>query len=191
MRRDAKACEELGVDQKAFQAYHRNHINKVMGIAFTAFAFEDCIMNGGKAHKVGFFRSQSYKVAEKQQRQMVRQTDGRIRATGPIVRRKDDLYLIDCCVTGSTDGTSTDPKFSLARLFRNGIRQRVKELVGPGGRFEGHTVIFQADSAGPHIEKAFVDEFDNMCEEEGWYKENQAPQMPHMNTCDLTVFPAM
>ena len=114
-----------------------------------------------------------------------------MRATGPVLRRKDDLYLVDCCVTGSNDGTSTDSKFSLGRLFRNGIRKRVKELVGVGGRFEGRIVVFQADSAGPHIEKTFVDEFDKMCEEEGWYKENQAPQMPHMNTCDLIVFPAM
>ena len=155
MRRGAKACEELGVDQAAFAAYHRNHINKVMGIAFTAFAFTDSIMNGGEAVKVGFFRAQSYKVAEKMQRVMVRQADGKMRATGPILRRKGDLYLVDCCVTGGTDGSSTDPKFSLARLFRSGIRPRVKELVGVGGRFEGYTPIFQADSAGPHIEQHF------------------------------------
>ena len=68
---------------------------------------------------------------------------------------------------------------------------RIDEVVGVGGRFEGRIVVFQADSAGPHIENTFVIEFDKMCEEEGWYKENQAPQMPHMNICDLSVFPAM
>ena len=125
------------------------------------------------------------------QRGMVRQADGKMRATGPILRRKGDLYLVDCCVTGGTDGTSTDPKFSLARLFRSGIRPKVKELVSVGRKFEGYTPIFQADSAGPHIKQHFKKEFTDMCEEEGWYHEDQAPQMPHMNTCDLSVFPAM
>ena len=31
------------------KAYHRNHINKVMGIAFVGFAFTDCIKSGGEA----------------------------------------------------------------------------------------------------------------------------------------------
>ena len=103
-------------------------------------------------------------------RKMERQVDGKMRATGPVLRRKDDLYLVDCCVTGSTDGTSADPKFSLLRLFRNGIRQRVRELVAPGGRFEGRTVIIQADSAGPHIEKTFVDEFDKIWRSRNRYR---------------------
>ena len=37
------------------KAYHRNHINKVMGIAFVGFAFTDCIESGGEAIKLGFF----------------------------------------------------------------------------------------------------------------------------------------
>ena len=77
MRRYAKACEELGLEQAAFKAYHRNHINKVMAIAFTAYAFEDSILNGGEAHKLGLFRSQSYRVAEKKVKESVRQPDGR------------------------------------------------------------------------------------------------------------------
>jgi hypothetical protein len=48
-RRGAKACKELGIEQQSFQAYHKNHVNKVMAIAFTAFAFVDCIDNGGCA----------------------------------------------------------------------------------------------------------------------------------------------
>jgi len=32
--------------------YHKNHINKVMMTAFTAFAFEDTLENGGDAIKL-------------------------------------------------------------------------------------------------------------------------------------------
>ena len=42
-RRQAKACAELNLDPVTFRAYHRNHINKVMGVAVTAFAFKDSI----------------------------------------------------------------------------------------------------------------------------------------------------
>ena len=36
-----------------------------------------------------------------------------MRANRHVLQRKDNLYLVDCCVTGSNDGTSIDPKFSL------------------------------------------------------------------------------
>lgn len=81
--------------------------------AFSAFAFVDTIENGGEAVKLGLFRAQSYKVAEKQVRESVRQADGSMRQTGPVKRKKDDLYLVDCAVTGSSEGTASDPKCSL------------------------------------------------------------------------------
>ena len=113
VRRYAKSCAKLGLTKKYFKAYHRNHINKVMMTAFTGLAFEDNIENGGEAIKLGLFRAQSYKVAEKEVREGVRQADGTMRMTGPVKRRRDDLYLVDCAVTGSSDGTSKDPKCSL------------------------------------------------------------------------------
>ena len=52
VRRYAKSCSKLGLNKEYFKAYHRNHINKVMMIAFTAFAFEDNIENGGEVIKL-------------------------------------------------------------------------------------------------------------------------------------------
>ena len=94
-------------------AYHRNHINKVMMTTFTAFAFNDSIENGGEAVKLGMFRAQSFKVADKEVREGVRQEDGSLKYTGPIKRKRDDLYLVDFAVTGSNDGTAKDPKCAL------------------------------------------------------------------------------
>jgi hypothetical protein len=59
IRKGAWACEELGIDPHTFEAYHKSHINKTMGVAFVAFAFEDSVENGGKAVKLDFLRCQS------------------------------------------------------------------------------------------------------------------------------------
>ena len=41
LRCGAKMCAELGIDYQSMQAYHKNHINKCMGVAFVGYAFED------------------------------------------------------------------------------------------------------------------------------------------------------
>ena len=87
VRRFAKSCEALGLKKKFYKAYHRNHINKVMMTTFTAFAFNDSIENGGEAVKLGMFRAQSFKVADKEVREGVRQEDGSLKYTGPIKRK--------------------------------------------------------------------------------------------------------
>ena len=81
--------------------------------AFSGFTFEDSMENSGEAVKLGIFRAQSYKVAEKLVRESVRQADGSMRQTGPVKRKRDDLYLVDCAVMGVSEGTSKDPKCSL------------------------------------------------------------------------------
>ena len=182
LRRDAKACDSLGLEATAMKAYHRNHINKVMGIAFVGFAFTDCIESGGEAIKLGFFRANSYKVAER----MVKD-----RKTNMVVRKKDDLYLVDCAVTGSNKGTSDDPKFPLLNLFEHHIFPRIETLVGPGCKYEGYKVVIQGDNAGPHNEAAYINYVTSHCNLKGYHWEPQAPQMPHLNVLDLSVFPAM
>jgi hypothetical protein len=88
IRRGAKACSDLGVDQQNFKAYHRNHINKVMAIAFTLFAFADSMDNGGDAEKLALIRAQGYKVADKRVKQSTRDESGRVKYDGPIIREK-------------------------------------------------------------------------------------------------------
>ena len=180
-----------GLDQQTQQAYHKSHINKTMVVAFTAYAFKDCMDNGGDGIKLGLFRAQSYKVAKRMVRQRVRQRDGSFRATGEIIRQKGDLFLVHCAVTGSNEGTSDNPKFLLRQLFETTIFPDVEKLVGPGGKYEGYKVIFQGDNAGPHKEQAYFDFVTSYCREKGWYWKPQAPQMPHMNNLDLSVFPCM
>jgi len=93
----------------------------------------DSIKNGKEAVKLGIFRAQSYKVAEKEVREPARQVDGSSKQTGPIKRIRDNLYLIDCAVTGRNGGTSRSPKCSLQRIFEHNIFPAVRKLVGRGG----------------------------------------------------------
>ena len=150
LRSYAKQVAELGIDPRSFSAYHQNHINKCMVVAVTALAFIDSIENGGIAFKLGLFRAQAHKIARQMVREAVRQADGRIKYCGPVVRKKDDLYLVDCAVTGCSHGTLDNPKFPLKALFENKIFPDVEALVGPGGKFEGYVPIFQgATMLGP------------------------------------------
>ncbi|HIF03462.1 MAG TPA: hypothetical protein EYQ84_09310, partial [Nitrospinaceae bacterium] len=68
VNRHAKVCEQLGLEPQQRFAFHKNHINKVMGIAVIYFAFEGSPNNGGVGGKVAFTRCQGGKVALKRQR---------------------------------------------------------------------------------------------------------------------------
>jgi hypothetical protein len=72
-------------------------------------------------------------------------------------------------------------------LFRDIIFPEIHRLVGPGGKYEGYIPVMQGDNAGPHEDATYKDWFTGYCEEQGWYWEPQAPQMPHMNNLDLSV----
>lgn len=190
-RATAKMCELLGLDKSQTHIYHRNHPEKVMTIAVTAFAFDKNPENGGHGIKIGLYRAQGARIAQKQVRASSRDADGNIRYDGEVLREKGDAYLVDCNVTGSDEGTSDAPKFALKTLFRDHIFPKVMEMVGPGGKYEGYLPIFQGDNAGPHIDKDYLNYVKDFCAKKGWHWEPQAPQMPHLNNLDLAVFPMM
>ena len=60
-----------------------------------------------------------------------------------------------------------------------------------GGLYDGYLPIFQGDNAGPHEDKKYKETMEEYCEREGWKWIPQGPQMPHVNVCDLSVFPNM
>ena len=116
--RGTKCCAKLGLEQSSFRAYHRSHINKVMAIAFTSYAFENTIEDGGVSEKLLFVRAKGKKVAVKTQRVGVQKLDGTIKYDGEIVRRKGDVYDVDCAVTGTNEGAVDDPKCPLLPILR-------------------------------------------------------------------------
>jgi hypothetical protein len=67
-RSNAKKCPELGLEKEMHAIYHRNHISKVMAVAFTGYTVDNHVENGGDRLKLGFFRVQSARVAAKRVR---------------------------------------------------------------------------------------------------------------------------
>jgi hypothetical protein len=192
LRAYAKACEMLGLDKQDFYAHHKSHIDKVMAVAIVGYAFDTNVENGGHGLKIGLFRCQGARIAKKLQRERVVDENGNYRYSGPVIRRKGDTYLVDCNVTGSDEGTSDKPKFSLLSLFRDIVFPYIRdELVGPGKPYEGFTPIIQGDLAGPHNDEAFVSFCQTFCAANGMHWIPQAPQMPYGNVLDLAVFPSM
>jgi len=191
VNRHAKVCEQLGLEPQQRFAFHKNHINKVMGIAVIYFAFEGSPNNGGVGGKIAFSRVQATKIAAKRQRAATKNAStGAIEYKGAILREAGDPYSVDCAVTGSNVGTSYDPKFALTEFFPL-VMDEVEKLVKPGGKFAGYKPVFQGDRAGPHIEDKFLKYVTDECEKRKWLWEPQAPQMPHLNANDLGAFPAM
>ena len=56
-------CEILGLEKTHSYLYHEHHINKVMAVAFTAYAFDSNVENGGNGVKLGLYRVQAARVA--------------------------------------------------------------------------------------------------------------------------------
>jgi hypothetical protein len=65
---NAKMAPSAGIEKSTRSAYHRSHIDKVMGITFTGLAFDTDIENGGDGLKIGFFRCQAARLSKKQVR---------------------------------------------------------------------------------------------------------------------------
>jgi hypothetical protein len=63
--------------------------------------------------------------------------------------------------------------------------------VSEGCEFEGYLPVFQGDNAGAHIDASNHNYFAEYCAWQGWRWEPQAPQMPHINSLALAVFPEM
>ena len=199
LRAYAKSCEELGIEKKDYATFHRNHINKVMAIAFVGAVFTDTLENGCEVVKLPMVRAQAYKIAERAQYEAVRTADGRV--TYPSknpngsdkkpLRKKGQPYPVDCCVTGSKEGTKKDPKCPLLLVFKHVIFPAIEERVSPGKEYDDCHVVIQGDQAGPHEDASFSRYVKEYCSKQGWTWAPQAPQMPHGNVLDLSVFPAM
>ena len=138
-RKGAKMCVALGINTHTFRAYYKSHINKTMGIEFTDFAFENSIENGGEAVKLAFIRAQPNKISQKRRFRDETQADGSVWRV--IERDIGYPWLVDCCVTGSSCGTDSNPKFHLLSCFRENIFPILADLVGVGGKYEGYTPI--------------------------------------------------
>jgi len=90
-RANAKLLDCLGLEKFHPYLYHKNHIVKVMVIAFTAFAFDLSIDNGGHGIKLGFFRCCAARLAKRNV--CVKRQIGQPRV---LIKEKGKPHLVDC-----------------------------------------------------------------------------------------------
>ena len=86
--------------------------------ATVGFAFVGTPENGGEGVKISLDRCCCARVALKQQRESTRHEDGSLHFDGKVIRGKGDVYKVDANVTGSNQGTSTNPKYALLDLWK-------------------------------------------------------------------------
>jgi hypothetical protein len=124
-------CEVRGIKKSYTYLYHKCHINKVMAGAFTSFAFDSSVKNGGHGVKIGLYRVQAARVAQRDVCESRIDENGRCSYDGSIVRIKGNAYLVDCNVTGSDEGTSNNPKLTLMALFCDQVFPRLQSWCCP------------------------------------------------------------
>ena len=114
--------------------------------------------------------------------------DSSTKCDGLIIQEQSDIYWKDSFMTGSNDWTLGDPKFSMKMIFKEIIFIQIKTLLSKGGEFGNISVIIQGGQAGPHENRVFRKFLDDYCNTKVWKWQPQAPQMPHANMLDLSIF---
>ena len=75
------------------------------------------------------------------QKKSRRDADGKLIYDYEVLRRKADLYVVDCNVMGSSCETDGDLKFTLLSYFEGLVFEVLKDLVKVGGQFQGYLPI--------------------------------------------------
>ena len=193
-RKRAKAAPSKGVKQVPLKAKNTNYIPSVMILAFVGiFCRTGIIADGGDGAKLGFYRAQRARVAKTSRREK------RFKETGEGPEwsyRKGDTVLRDCTIRASDSGTSSDPHYDLLSFFLNVFFPFLLSIVGPdatkyGGKYRGWRVIMQGDNASCHTEAKFLQQIQEFCARYGWHFLFQAAHAPHLNVCDLCLFPSL
>ena len=139
-----------------------------MVVAFTGFSFEWNIHNSGEGIKIDLFRCQAGRVVKRAVKTSRIDENGARKYNGEVVRNKGDIYMIDCNITGLSEESLSNPKFSLMKLFHSITFPKIATLVGDGGQFEGYIPVVQVDNAGPHQDSEFEQYCSSRCKTNNW-----------------------
>ena len=200
LRKRAKLDRARGLTQRGVKIKNKQHVPKAMFVCFSAYAFIGNPLNGGDGIKLGMVRAKKAKLNQRDIRERVDDpVSGTYTFSGPVLRKKGDVRMVDANVSGSSQGTLQAPKFDLKSVFVDHLIPMLREITGPGGSYENYDVIIQGDNAGPHREGVFSATMQRCIQDINrelggrarWMWEPQAPHMPHSNVCDLALFPSL
>jgi hypothetical protein len=197
VRMNQKCVPFLGIEPVNHEVHHKSSIDKIMGIASTAFApYGNDITKGGTTYRVNLVRAGGMVAASRDSYKRVYRDDGTFhypKEPENLLRRKGELYFKGMTVTGSDKGTEKEPKFDLLSYFRDTEIPRLDEISHELETSTGKRVIvrYQMDNATPHVcatlKNFILAEFD----ERNWQLKYQPSNSPVTNVKDDYVFPAL
>ena len=156
VRQNNKYVPYLCVEPAPNTVHHKSHVAKVMCLCTTAFLpFKNDITSGGTAKRVDFERVGRMQKAKKDTYRRVYDDDGNY--TMPKIpdnqlRVKGREYFTPMEVTGASEGTNKDPKFSLKKYFETQLLPRLEDTAQQFSAENNNSQVlvrFQWDGAGP------------------------------------------
>ena len=188
----------LGMKEKATNAVqHKSHIHKEMYIATTAYLPHDNDMTkGGLAFKVSLERVGKMLPAKRNSYRRVYHDDDTFsypHINENLIRRKGEMYFQSTEVNATSEGTVSNPKFSLKKYFKEKEIPRLEALTVLLQQQYNQPVIvrYQMDSAGPHTDTNLLDFLHDEFISRNWMLVRQPPQSPLTNVKDTCLFPSL
>ncbi len=197
VRRNLKCIPFLEVEPVQHGVHHKSHLDKIMGIASTAYAPNgNDFSKGGTSFLVNLVRVGRMMAAARDTYKRVYRDDGTYhypRIAENRLRIKGNLYFKGMEVTGSNKGTDAVPKFDLVSYFRDTEIPRLDELCIQVGAMTGKRVAvrYQMDGAGPHVDKGLQSFLQDEFRDRKWQLKYQSSNSPVCNVKDDCIFPAL
>jgi hypothetical protein len=197
VRTHNKCVPVLGVFPVKQSVHHKSHIEKILALATTGFApHNNNIEKGGVAHKISLTRAGRMQKAKKDSYKRFYQEDGTYhypKIPENKLRMKGEMYFESMEITGSNEGTATDPKFSLLKHWKETELPALDVTAQKIQSNNGKQVIvrYQWDSATPHVNSILTEFLQKEFDRRGWILVPQPANSPLTNTKDAALFPSL
>ena len=197
-RSNCKELTSIGLQGHNYYVQHKSHIGKELYVVVTAFVpNENNMTKGGKAIPICCIRCGDLKTAKKTTYKRVYKKNGKFhypKIDGNESKIEGQPYFVPYKLTGSSKGTTKDPKCSLLDIYKEEIipmiERKVVDKFSNNGRRKV-IIVKQEDSAGPHQDSTYLKEMNKIFYEKGWILFIQPSQSPMTNVHDACIFPMM
>lgn len=197
-RKNNRWIPMLGVEPAYRTQQHRGQIDKVTGICTVGFVpFENDITNGGVAIKIDMTRAGRMEEAKQNIYRRVYRDDGSYHTPAipdNQLQRRGELYFRNMEVTGCSEGTDIDPKFSLLKHFDLTLLPKFDMEARRLSESNNNARVIlrmQLDSTDPYNDPTFCSWLNERFDERGWIVAEQPDNSPLTNVMDACIFPSL
>ena len=111
-----------------------------------------------------------------------------------LLQQRGEFYFKSIELTGSSEGTTKEPKMFLLKTYKDTIipalEQKVVERFSENGTIK-ICIVKQEDGAGLHTNKTYLSGMEEEFRRRDWLLFNQPSQSPITNVHDACIFPMM